>query len=137
MDKKDLFKKYLNDKKESLLKSLERAKDARDNAPSAMESHSDTRRSQAEKLVVSFELDLNEVTKLQKDIDSIELKYIELTIDDLTKKFLIVPSGIGGAEMNGIRFLSVDTPLEIHLRNKNVGDIIEFNNQKLKIVKSE
>lgn len=137
MDKKLLFEKYIQEKKSNLLSSIEKSKDARDNAPSAMESHSDTRRSQAEKLVVALEIELNELLKISKRIGEIELLYLEVEIDSQLKKFLIVPQGMGGSEFDNIRFLSVNTPLGELFENKSVGDSFEFNSQKMKVVKIE
>ncbi len=57
MNKKILFENLVIVRKLNLLSSIEKAKDARDNAPDATESHSDTRRNQAEKLVVALEIE--------------------------------------------------------------------------------
>ena len=54
MDKNEFAKKCFDKQKESLLKAIGKTKEARYNAPGAMESASDTRRSQAEKLVVAL-----------------------------------------------------------------------------------
>lgn len=137
MDKDKLFLSYLTDKKASLIRAIEKAKDARDNAPSATESHSDTRRSQAEKLVVALEIELNSLQKAEDSIDDIKLVYFEMTIYDNLNKFLLVPSGMGGSELNGIRFISEDTPLGSELKSKNVGDEFDFNGQKIAILKVE
>jgi hypothetical protein len=137
MDKDKLFLTYLASKKTSLLKSIEKAKDARDNAPSATESHSDTRRSQAEKLVVALEIELNTIQKFEDNIQQVKLVYFEVEINYVLNKFLLVPSGLGGAELNGIRFLSEDTPLGNELKSKNTGDEFDFNGQKLVVSKVE
>ncbi|MFZ3301902.1 MAG: hypothetical protein WA152_04285 [Microgenomates group bacterium] len=137
MDKDKLFLSYLADRKINLLKAIEKAKDARDNAPSATESHSDTRRSQAEKLVVALEIELNNIQKVEDNPQDIKLVYFEMTINSNLNKFLLVPSGMGGAELNGIRFLSEDTPLGSELKSKNTGDEFDFNGQKVAILKVE
>ncbi len=137
MDKDKLFLIYLADRKTNLLKAITKAKDARDNAPSATESHSDTRRSQAEKLVVALEIELNNIQKVEDNPQDVKLVYFEVEINYVLNKFLLVPSGMGGAELNGIRFLSEDTPLGNELKSKNTGDEFDFNGQKIKILKVE
>lgn len=137
MDKDKLFLSYLADRKTNLLKAITKAKDARDNAPSATESHSDTRRSQAEKLVVALEIELNNIQKVEDNPQDVKLVYFEVEINYVLNKFLLVPSGMGGAELNGIRFLSEDTPLGNELKSKNTGDEFDFNGQKIKILKVE
>lgn len=137
MDKDKLFLSYLADRKTNLLKAITKAKDARDNAPSATESHSDTRRSQAEKLVVALEIELNNIQKVEDNPQDVKLVYFEVEINYVLNKFLLVPSGMGGAELNGIRLLSEDTPLGNELKSKNTGDEFDFNGQKIKILKVE
>jgi hypothetical protein len=137
MDKQELFKRYLDEKKNNLLTSIEKTKDARDNAPSAMESHSDTRRSQAEKLVVALEIELDGLLKIVKRIVDIELLYLEVEINSQLKKFLIVPKDMGGIEIDKIRLISIDTPLGIVLKDKRSGDVFEFNSQRLKVLNVE
>jgi hypothetical protein len=137
MDKDKLFLSYLSDKKTNLAKAIEKAKDARDNAPSATESHSDTRRSQAEKLVVALEIELNSIQKVEDNLQDAKLVYFELTINGALNKFLFVPSGLGGAELSGVRFLSEDTLLGNELKSKNIGDEFDFNGQKIVVLKVE
>lgn len=137
MDKDKLFLDYLTDKKKSLLTAIKKAKDARDNAPSATESHSDTRRSQAEKLVVALEIELDGILKIEDNLQDVKLVYFEMTINSVLNKFLLVPNGMGGAELNGIRFLSEDTPLGSEIKSKMVGDAFDFNGQKITILKVE
>ena len=137
MDKNKLFSRYLVNKKTNLENAIERAKDARDNAPAATESHSDTRRSQAEKLITVFEAELDDLVMLTKKISAAQLAYIELEIDYIRNKFLIVPSGMGGSEMENIRFISEDTPMGLSVMNRKIGETFDFNNQKIKILKVE
>lgn len=137
MEKTDFIKRCINKRREILLKAIEKAKNARDNAPGAMESASDTRRSQAEKLVIVLEDQLKQIDKRVDAIDPSSLFYLEVEIDLVVKKFLIVSKDLGGVEMDGIRLLSTDSPLGQVLIGKKTGDSIEFNSQKLVILKSE
>lgn len=137
MDKDKLFLDYLTDKKESLLAAIKKAKDARDNAPSATESHSDTRRSQAEKLVVALEIELNNIQKIEDNLQDAKLVFFEIMINGNLNKFLLVPNGMGGAELNGVRLLSEDTPLGSELKSKITGDVFDFNGQNITILKVE
>jgi len=137
MDKSGLFKKWFNDQKERLLKSIERAKEARDNAPGAMESASDTRRSQAERLLTTLEDQLKELDKYTNGVNLSQLSFVEVDINSVPKKFLLVPEGLGGEEIDGVRLLSVDTPLGQSLLNKKQGDRFDFNGQELEILKTE
>jgi transcription elongation GreA/GreB family factor len=137
MDKSALFKRSLDKQKEKLLESIENAKEARDNAPGAMESASDTRRSQAERLIVALEEQLKRLDKYAQGVDSSLLALREIKINSVLKKFLLVPEGLGGEEVEGIRLLSVDTPLGHALKGRGVGDKIDFNGQSLEILKIE
>ena len=137
MNKQEFFRKYLIKQKENLLKSIDKAKDARDNAPSATESHSDTRRSQAEKLVLALEEQLKDLNMYEKQTDILPLRYFETQMGSGTKSFLLVPKGLGGVEMNGTRLLSEDTPLGLLLADKKEADIFEFNEQMIKVLRVE
>ena len=83
MGKYELVKKCLGKQRDSLLEAIERTKEAKDNAPSAMESHSDTSRSQNEKLVVALEEQLSEIIKYEKSVDLSSLSYF---FEGLTEK---------------------------------------------------
>lgn len=137
IDKDKLFLSYISDRKASLLNAIVKAKDARDNAPSATESHSDTRRYQAEKLIIALEIDLNVIQKIEENVQDAKLVYFEITTNNSLNKFLLVPRGTGGSLLNDIRFLSDDTPLGNELKSKNVGDEFIFNGQNMKVTKVE
>lgn len=131
--------KYLDKQRESLLKALEKAKEARDNAPGAMESHSDTTRSQNEKLVEALEQQLKELEGATKKINLAgkQFPYFKTSFSQEKKKFILVPEGLGGQEIDGVRLLSESSPLGLLLACKNVGDKFEFNSQQIEILKIE
>ena len=73
---------------------METAKIAQRNAPSAMESASNTTRSEMERMITALEIDINKVRENIKKLENYEPKYFEL--DKL--KLVLVPDGIGGKE---------------------------------------
>ncbi len=75
--------------------------------------------------------------KIEKKIADTKLVYIEIQINSEFKKLLVVPVGMGGSELNNIRFVSIDTPLGSLLAQKGVGDVFEFNSQNIKVLKIE
>jgi transcription elongation GreA/GreB family factor len=137
MDKIVLLNKYLGQKKQELSKALEKAREARDGAPSAMESHSDTSRSQNERLVSALEEELKEIESYVSKINPLSLVYLEVKINYEIKKLLMVPTGLGGAEIDGIRLLSIDSPLGKQVFGKKEGDKLLFNDQETEILKVE
>jgi transcription elongation GreA/GreB family factor len=137
MNKVELFEKCLDTQINKLQKSIEKAKEARDNAPGAMESASDTRRSQAEKLVTALEEQLKELNRYSVGTNPSELAYLEVNMNSDVKKFLIVPEGLGGVEVGGVRLLSADSPLGQLLTGRKIGSKFEFNRQELEILKTE
>lgn len=144
MSWKDELKRQLQSKREKLLKGIESAKKARDAAPSAMESHSDTSRSESERLMSALETELK---KLDEIINSLpedflskagyltvsEWRYVEVLLDDNLLKLCLVPEGIGGEVVNDIRLISTSAPLGKIILNKKKGDTFTFNEQQGKI----
>ena len=139
MNKLKLVKKHLDKEKQSLLKALGNAKETRDSAPSAMESHHDTTRNQAEKFVAALEKKLNNLEKIvsglpnPQDIvssDSVALlSYVELNLNGSKMKLIIVPEGLGGKKEDDINFISENTPLGGAILNKTIGSPFTFNGQ--------
>jgi hypothetical protein len=107
MDWKEKILKSLEEEMAVLQKSLETAKIAQRNAPSAMESHSDTTRSEMEKMVTALEIDINKVKVNIKKLADFEPKYYEL--DKL--KLVLVPEGIGGRKIDGVMLVSQNSPI--------------------------
>lgn len=140
MDKIEIIKKHLSNEKQSLLKTLKSAKETRDSAPSAMESHHDTTKNQAEKFVVALEKKLHNLEKSISNLpnpqnirpaNKIALwSYMEANLNGNKMKLIIVPEGIGGKQINNIHLISDKTPLGSAISNKRKGEEFEFNNQQ-------
>ena len=107
MNWKEKIIKSLEDEIVVLEKALETAKIAQRNAPSAMESHSDTTRSEMEKMITALEIDINKVRENIKKLENYEPKYFEL--DKL--KLVLVPEGIGGRKIDGVMLVSETSPI--------------------------
>jgi hypothetical protein len=107
MDWKEKILKSLEGEMIVLKKALETAKTAQRNAPSAMESASDTTRSEMEKMVTALEIDINKVKENIKKLADYEPKYYEL--DKL--KLVLVPEGIGGRKIDGVMLVSQNSPI--------------------------
>lgn len=117
----------LLDQKIALLeKAIAEAKKARDSAPSAMESHSDTTRSEQENLVLALTKSLSELQTLYKHPLSAS-HYYELTSPSSLLKFMIVPEGLGGQKIDNIFLISAQSPFATQLLSKKSGDTISFN----------
>ncbi len=145
MNKILLVKKHLDKEKQSLLQTLEKAKETRDSAPSAMESHHDTTRNQTEKFVAALEKKLHHLENIisnlpnPQDIASSKTvalwSYVELNLNGKEMKLIIVPEGLGGKKEDDINFISENTPLGNVLINKKVENSFTFNNQRGEILK--
>ena len=145
MDKIKLIKKHLEKEKQLLLKTLEKAKETRDSAPSAMESHHDTTRNQAEKFVTALEKKLHNLEKIisdlpnPKDIISSNIitlwSYVELNLGENKMKLLVVSEGLGGKKESDINFISKNTPLGSAIFNGKIGGSFSYNDQKGEILK--
>ena len=139
MDKLQIVNELLTKRKETLLKALGKAKEARNNAPGAMESHSDTSRSQYEKLVGALEQQLSDLEETAKEFNlkNKSLPLFEISFNGEKKKFILVPEGLGGEETDGVRLLAENSPLGLQLAGKKVGNKFEFNGQQIEILKIE
>lgn len=93
-------------------RALVEARQAQKDAPSAMESHSDTTRSEMEKLVTALELDLRKLEEDEKKLVSYTPKYFEVD----GRKVVLVPEGIGGDKIGDVLLVSETTPLGQKLR---------------------
>lgn len=96
-----------------LYSALETARIAQREAPSAMESASSSTRSEMEKMVTALEIDIN---NLKKQILQIPQKLSEhgtlwTILEIKNMKILIVPEGMGGEIIDGIRLVSENAPL--------------------------
>lgn len=107
MNWKEKILKSLEDEIVVLEKALETAKVAQRDAPSAMESASNTTRSEMEKMITALEIDINKVRENMKKLENYEPKYFEL--DKL--KLVLVPDGIGGKKIDGVMLVSETSPI--------------------------
>ncbi|MDO8488029.1 MAG: hypothetical protein Q7S31_01810 [bacterium] len=125
-----------------LEKSLLAARTAQQNAPSAMESHSDTTRSEMEKMVTALEV---EIVKLKKNVDQIPFvvssspkanvwSYVKLNTGQAEMELVLVPEGMGGDKLDQLRLISVATPMGEVLLDKQIGEKIEFNGQSIEVL---
>ena len=129
-------KKEILDILDKKIKGIENAilsgKISRDMAPSAMESHSDTTRSEKEKLVYALEKELDNLKAL-KDEDLNPIIY-RIKIGNDTKNICLVPEGLGGENKGEIKLVSSISPLGLNLINKKAKDEFVFNNQTIKVL---
>jgi hypothetical protein len=136
MDKQEIKEKlitYLERQNELLIRSRDQAKIARDSAPSAMESHSDTTRSEKEELVYALDRDIVAMHAYIKAALEMEPEYLVLTGENSTLKVLLVPAGIGGKMIDDIMLLGMNSPLGQAVAGVKSGDEFEFNGQKWKV----
>lgn len=101
--------------REVLEKALMDARRARKEAPSPNESRSDTTMAEKTKLITVLEMDLGRIKKFIGVIpEKYESKgmgvwsYVEL---ENGMKIILVPDGMGGKVIDGVRLVSVTTPL--------------------------
>ena len=138
------LKKQLKIKRSNLLLGIESAKKARDQAPSAMESHSDTTRSEKEKLIYALESQLKEldeiISSVPKNINNSnnsliveEWRFVKVLLKNGILKICIVPEGIGGHIIDDIRLVSSKTPLGNAILGKKKGNRFIFKNTEGKI----
>lgn len=106
---------YFLEKRGVLEKALLAAKFARDNAPTPTESHSDTTRSEQEKLAHALEDEIKVVNGYLKTLEKTEVKYVEHN----GMKIVLVPEGMGGGMIDGVRLVSVNSPLGAKLSFPN------------------
>lgn len=140
------LKKQLQLRREKLFLGIESAKKERDHAPSAIESHSDTTRSEKEKLIYALENDLqkldeiilsvpNNLNNLDDSLIVSDWRYVEISLAGNILNIYIVPEGIGGEIIKDTRLLSGITPLGKIILGKKMGEKFIFNGQEGKIVK--
>ncbi len=139
-------KQQLLSQKQLLQKQLHRAQISRDSAPSPTESHSDTSRSDYERLVAAL---TDKIMLLDEHLSIIpsspppssatakHWSYLEITLDHLPLYLLLVPPNLGGTKIDHVQLLSTSSPLGIHLQGKTVGTQFQFNHKTGKILKIE
>lgn len=137
-----VIKKYIGDTIKILEKALKHAKTARDNAPSAMESHSDETRSRMESQVYMLEVKLKEI-KVQLDAVPNEVNkegkiklwnLVKISKNGQKELIVIVPNGLGGKKLKNLLLVSEESPYGKNLVNKKIGDTINFNSNQVKVI---
>lgn len=129
------LKKYLISELEKTEKILASTRVARDNSPTAMESHSDTSRSKLEGEVTMHELRLKEIKDM---IDSIPEKcnrtngiglwcYAKVQLPFNVLEIIIVPEKLGGTKIGEVQCVSAKTPIGSALVGKKTGEEFSFN----------
>ena len=137
MDKQQIKQKlidYLKIQRDLLIRSRDQAKIARDTAPSAMESHSDTTRSEKEKLVMALDREINEMEGNIKVAEKMEPNYLELAGQESTMKVLLVPAGLGGKKIDDVVLLGANSPLGQAVAGKKSGEKLEFSGKEWRII---
>ena len=112
MDWGEKIRKNLQRRRAVFERALVEAKQAQKDAPSAMESASNTTRSEMEKLVTALELDLKKLAESEKKLIGYTPKYFEVD----RRKVVLVPEGMGGDKIGEVLLVSETTPLGQKLR---------------------
>lgn len=104
---------HFDKKRQLLLRSLEQARRARDEAPKPTESHSDTTMSEKEKLVTALEAEIKEFEKGLAELNKMSLAPVDLN----ELKIILVPDGMGGGDIEGVKLVSVSSPVGQKIKN--------------------
>jgi len=129
---KKQIEKIVDKKIKKIQRAILSATKVRDSSPSAMESHSDTTKSEKENLIHAFEADIKKLNLLKDQLNNLKFYKIKLNSKDL--KLCIVPEGLGGESVGEIKLVSSSSVIGKAICNKNVGDEIIFNNLHGKIL---
>jgi len=130
INKKQILR-VLDKKIKRIEDAISSAKKARDMAPSAMESHSDTTRSEKEKLIYALEKELDILSNIKEN--DLIIKTYEIKLNDNLMGVCLIPEGLGGETIGDLKLISELSPLGKLIKNKKIGDEFSFNNKKLKI----
>lgn len=122
------LQQILNVQKQKLLLAIKSAKETRDNAPTAAESHHDQTRIQADKLVHALEEDLVKLDQLTNEAKNHQPRLYNLRNDSEEKQFLVVPEGMGGQVIDNIQTISATSPIGQKLVSAKTGDQIMIAN---------
>ena len=135
MDHLKNLKNYLLKEINKTNKILSATRISRNNAPTAMESKSDTSRSRYESEIEMHELKLKELQTIIKQIPNhkkdkgiIELwSMAEVELSSNKLSLIIVTPGLGGTKIGKIQCVSSNTPAGKALLGKKTGDTFSFN----------
>lgn len=132
----DRLRKSIEEEIEMTKRELERARVAQLAAPSAMESHSDTTRSEKEKLVTALERDVARLeelaakipTSLPSSAGKVDVwRSVKMRSGNQEIEVFMVPDGMGGRRLGNVVLLSDQAPLGQVMMGKAAGDRLEFN----------
>ena len=111
------------------------ARIARDNAPTAMESKSDTSRSKLESEVAIHELRLKELKEIINSIPNekqtagkVDLwSFVEVKLPSANLQLILVTEGLGGTKIGFMQCISDKSPIGSALMGKKEGEEFVFN----------
>lgn len=137
-----LKKEFLGGKKQ-LEVAIAHARRARDEAPSATESHSDTSRATNERLVNALEAKMAELEEL---IAQIPMQIpqsnkvgvwdkVVLVSPTMRMEVVLVPEGYGGKQIGELRLVSPDSPLGTNLIGQKFGSKFNMGSNEFEISK--
>ncbi|MEK9201284.1 MAG: hypothetical protein AAB909_04925 [Patescibacteria group bacterium] len=129
----ELFKK----ERELLVRARDHARVTRDSAPTANESHSDTTRSEHEKLVSALDEQIWILDQGMKSLEKSEVNYFEINNGGMKMKLVIVPEGMGGKKIDDVQVISVTTPLGVLLKGKQAGATVDINGRRVEILDAQ
>jgi transcription elongation GreA/GreB family factor len=140
-----ILKNYLFQEIEKTDKTLISLRIARANAPSAMESKSDTSRSKLESEVTMHELKLIELKKTLNSIpndkkitNKIELwSFVGVELPSGKLHLMIVTGGLGGTKIDEMQCVSDKAPMGSALMGKKQGEEFSFNETVGKVISIE
>jgi len=115
-----LIKNLLGTEKIDLEKSLEQAEKSRREAPSAMESASDTTRARYEYLITGLR---EKIKLLEQQISLIPEKLPVGPMWHCFDKYILVPEGFGGRKIKEMFLVSVDSSMGERLLKNNMAKI--------------
>ncbi len=137
------IRKLFEHKLQILEKSLAEARIAQRNAPSAMESHSDTTRSEMEKMVTALEIEINNLMKKmalipnsQPPANSPAQLWQQVKVDNAGTplKVIVVPDGMGGDTIGEIKLISETTRLGRAILGKKAGESCDIDSLKVEVL---
>lgn len=131
---KDKVTKLFETERELLVRARDHAKATRDSAPTANESHSDTTRSEYEKLVSALDEQIWLLDQGMKSLEKSEVGYFEINNGGTKMKLVVVPEGMGGKKIDDVQVISVTTPLGVVLKGQSAGATVDLNGRKVEIL---
>ena len=142
-DNLELIRKLFEHKLQILEKSLLEARIAQRNAPSAMESHSDTTRSEMEKMVTALEIEIRNIKEKIESIPasltppngSVQLwQEVQINNTGTPMTVIFVPDGMGGDTIGQTKLISETTRLGRAMLGKRVGESCDIDGRKVEVL---